>query len=119
MNLLEFALSVLLEVFRQTVLDSLLQLVLCVLTCVANLHLRALANLVALLYEFLTALLSRLRDAEADNLAVVLRSDTYIAVHDCLLDVADLLLVERTDSDSTRIGHCNVSHLIQWHHRAP
>ena len=119
MNLLEFALSVLLQILRQTVLDSLLQLVLCLLTCVANLHFSALADLVALLDKLLTAFLCRLRNAKADNLAVVLGSDAYVAIHDSLLNLADLLLVERTDSDSAWIGHSNVGYLVQWHHRTP
>ena len=62
-QLLQVVLSILLEVFRQSVLDGLLQLLLDFLTHVAHLNLSLLGYLVALLYQFLTALTCRLRNA--------------------------------------------------------
>ena len=113
MQLLQVSLGILLQVFRETVLDGLLQLLLDVSTNVAYLNLGLLGNLVALLNEVTTALLSRLGQTQTDNLAIILWSDAHVRVHDGLLDVADLLLVPRLDGNGTGIGSGDVGNLVQ------
>ena len=102
MNLLQIVLSVLLKVFRQAVLDGLLEFVLDFSTHVAHLYLGAFTYLVALLYQLLTALACGLWKIEANHLAIVLGSDANIAVHDTLLDILDGLLVPGTDGRRAR-----------------
>ena len=63
---LQLVLSVLLQILRKTVLDSLLQFVLDFATHIAHLHLSLLSNLATLLHKFLTALIgtqSQLKNA--------------------------------------------------------
>ena len=113
MQLLEVVLGILLVILRETVLDGLLQLLLDVGTHVAYLYLGFLGNLVALLDQFTATLLSRLGDTQADDFAVVLRSNAHVRVHDGFLDVANLLLVPRLDGNGTGIGCGDVGNLVQ------
>ena len=115
MDFLELQLGVLLVVLAKSVLDGLLQFFLDVGTYVAYLNLGLLRNLVALLHQVATALLGRLRNAETDDLAVVLRRDAHVTVHDGLLNVTNLLAVPGLDGDGTGIGSRHGCYLIQGH----
>ena len=115
MNLLQLQLGILLIILAQSVLDSLLQLFLYVGTHIAHLHLRFLSYLVALFHQVATALLGRLRNNEANHLAIVLRCNAYVAVHDSLLNVAYLLAVPRLDGNGARIRATHVGYLVQRH----
>ena len=115
MELLKLELGILLVVLRKTVLDSLLQLVLDVSTHITYLDLGLLSNLVALLGQVATTLLGRHRDVQADHLTIVLGGDTYIRIHDGLLNVTDLLTVPRLDGNGTGIGHTDIGYLVEGH----
>ena len=118
MEFLQIVLSILFQVFRKSILDSFLQLLLDFLAHVAHLNLSTLSNLVTLLYEFLTALTCWLRNTQTYDFAIVLRSDTYTTIHNSLFDILDSLFVPRADSDSTGIRGCNCSYLVQRNHTA-
>ena len=62
-QLLQFELGIFLIVLAQAVLDGFLQFVLHIATHIAHFHLGLLTNFVALLHQFLTALLCGLRNA--------------------------------------------------------
>ena len=115
MHLLHVALSILLHVLGETVLDALLELLDDVTTCVADAHLGLLALLAALLCKLLTALLRQRGNAQADNLAIVLGRDAHVAVHDGLLDGTEHALVPRLDGDGARVGSIDCCHLVQGH----
>ena len=104
MNFLKVILGILLKVLGQSVLNSLLELVLHIGTHIAYLHLHTLTNLVALLGEFATALLGGHWNTKTDNLAIVLGCDTHIRIHNGLLDCLNLLFVPRTNGYRTRVG---------------
>ena len=75
MEFLKLEFSILLIILRETVLDGFLELILDISTHVTHLDLSLLSNLVALLDQILTALLSGLWDIQTDDLTIVLRGD--------------------------------------------
>ena len=111
-NLLQVCLCVLFEVFRQSVLDSLLQFILNIRTGVAHFHLCAFSNLVALLHKVAATLFCWLGKIEAYDLSVVLRSNANTTIHDSFLNVLNGFFVPRTNGNSTCIGCRNVGYLV-------
>ena len=118
MHLLHVTLCILLQVLGQTFLDALLELLDDISASVADAHLGLLALLAALLGKLLTALLCQRRNAQADNLAIVLGRNAYVAVHDSLLDGTEHILVPRLDGNSACIRRIDGCHLIQRNHAA-
>ena len=116
MKLLKAVLGIFFLILREPVLDSFLQFVFVLTTYVAHLHFSLLTNLVALLHKLLTPVLCGLWETENDHLAVVLRRDADIRIHDAFLNVLDSLTLPRTDRDRAGIRHLQGSNLIQRHH---
>ena len=87
-------------------------------THIAHLYLRLLRNLAALLRQFTAALLRWLRYSQAYHLAVIVRCDAHLRVHDGLLYAAYGLLVPRLDGYGARVGRADVGNLVQRHHHA-
>ena len=78
-DLLQFELCILLVIFGETILDSLLQFFLDVATHITHLDLGLLGNLGTLLGEVTTTLFGGDGNVEADDLAIVLRGDAHIS----------------------------------------
>ena len=118
MRLLQLFLAALLRVLGQSFLDGLLQRVDGVAAGVAHAHFGGLALTLALLGQLLASLLRQWGDADADNLAVVLRHDAQRGVDNGLLDDAEHALVPRLDGDAARVRGGDGSHIIDGHHRS-
>ena len=117
MDFLEVGFGVLLHVFGQAVLDSLLQFFDAVAACVANGHLGFLAFLITLLGEVAATLFGEGRDAQADDFAVVFRHDSYVGIDDGLFDMVEHRLIPGFDGNGTRIGRSDCGHIVDGHHR--
>src|SRR6185312_12212292 len=100
------------------VLLSLLEVMLGVAAHIARGHTALLRQMPHLLDQLLAALLGQLRDRQADELAVVVRRQPQIRLHDRLLDVPHHTLVERRDRQQPRLRHADRGQLVDRHLRS-